>query len=106
MARTAFSPILQLIRRIHRDPRVEGSADQDLLRRFVDERDEVAFETLLRRHGAMVVDVCRGVLGNEADVEDAFQATFLILARRAESIRKGASLARKRLDANSPRRET
>ncbi len=93
MARKAFSPILQLIRRVHRDPRVEGSADQDLLRRFVDERDEAAFETLLRRHGAMVLDVCRGVLGNEADVEDAFQATFLILARRAESIRKGASLA-------------
>jgi RNA polymerase sigma factor (sigma-70 family) len=93
MARTASSLILQLIRRVHRDPRVEGSADQDLLRRFVGERDEAAFETLLRRHGAMVLDVCRGVLGNEADVEDAFQATFLILARRAESIRKGASLA-------------
>jgi RNA polymerase sigma factor (sigma-70 family) len=93
MARTAFSPILQLIRRIHPDPRVEGSADQDLLRRFVEKRDEVAFETVLRRHGAMVLDVCRGVLSNEADAEDAFQATFLILARRAESIRKGGSLA-------------
>jgi RNA polymerase sigma factor (sigma-70 family) len=93
MARTASSSIRQLIRRVHRDPRVEGSADQDLLRRFVDEWDEAAFETLLRRHGAMVLDVCRGVLGNEADVEDTFQATFLILARRAESIRKGASLA-------------
>jgi RNA polymerase sigma factor (sigma-70 family) len=93
MARTASSPILQLIRRVYRDPRVEGSADQDLLRRFLGERDEAAFEMLLQRHGAMVLDVCRGVLGNEADVEDAFQATFLILARRAESIRKGASLA-------------
>lgn len=93
MARTASNPILQFMRRAHRDPRVEGSADQDLLRRFVDERDEAAFETLLRRHGAMVLDVSRGVLGNEVDVEDAFQATFLILARRAESIRKGASLA-------------
>jgi RNA polymerase sigma factor (sigma-70 family) len=93
MARTAPSPILQLIRRVHRDPRAEGSADQDLLRRFVAKRDEAAFETLLRRHGAMVLDVCRGVLGNEADVEDAFQATFLTLARRAESIRQGAALA-------------
>jgi RNA polymerase sigma factor (sigma-70 family) len=93
MARTASSPILRLIRRVRRDPRVQGSADQDLLRRFVDERDEAAFEALLQRHGAMVLDVCRGVLGNEADVEDAFQATFLILTRRAESIRKRASLA-------------
>ncbi len=93
MARTAFSPILRLIRRVRRDPRGDGSADQDLLRRFVEERDEPAFETLLQRHGAMVLDVCRGVLGNEADVEDSFQATFLTLARRAESIRKRTSLA-------------
>jgi RNA polymerase sigma factor (sigma-70 family) len=93
MARTVSSPILQLIRRVCREPRGEGSADQALLRWFVAERNEAAFETLLRRHGAMVLDVCRGVLGNEADVEDAFQATFLILVRRAESIRKGASLA-------------
>src|SRR6266852_3397737 len=93
MARTAFSPILQFIRRIHRDPRMEGSADQELLRRFVDGRDEAAFETMLHRHGPMVLDVCRGVLGNEADAEDAFQATSLILARKAGSIRKAASLA-------------
>jgi RNA polymerase sigma factor (sigma-70 family) len=93
MAKTASSPILQLIRRVCGDPRGEGSPDQELLRRFLGERDEAAFETLLRRHGPMVLDVCRGVLGNEADAEDAFQATFLILARKAESIRKAASLA-------------
>src|SRR5690242_10797180 len=91
MASKASSSFLQLIRRVHRDPRMEASEDQDLLRRFVEERDEAAFETILRRHGAMVLDVCRGVLGNEADVEDAFQATFLILAHRAESIRKAAA---------------
>ena len=81
------SPILQLPCRVRRDPRAEGFADQTLLRQFVDERDGAAFETLLRRHGAMVLDVRRGELGNEADVEDAFQATFVILARRAASIR-------------------
>jgi RNA polymerase sigma factor (sigma-70 family) len=93
MAKTASSPILQLIRRVCGDPRGEGSPDQELLRRFLAEQDEAAFETLLRRHGPMVLDVCRGVLGNEADAEDAFQATFLVLAHKADSIRKAASLA-------------
>src|SRR5262249_5782754 len=93
MTRTASNPILQLIRRVTRDPQVQASPDQELLRRFLGERDEAASETLLRRHGPMVVDVCQGVLGKEADTEDAFQATFLILARQAESIRQGTSLA-------------
>jgi RNA polymerase sigma factor (sigma-70 family) len=92
MARTASSPILQLIRRVCEGPRVKDSPDQELLRRFLGGRDEAAFEALLRRHGPMVLDVCRGVLGNEADAEDAFQATFLVLARKAESVRKAASL--------------
>jgi RNA polymerase sigma factor (sigma-70 family) len=93
MAKTVSSPILQLIRRAYTDPRVTDSPDQGLLQRFLGERNEAAFEALLRRHGPMVLDVCRGVLGNDADAEDAFQATFLILARQAESIRKAASLA-------------
>jgi RNA polymerase sigma factor (sigma-70 family) len=93
MAKTASSPILQLIRRVSGDPRVKDSPDQELLRRFLGERDEAAFEALLRRHGPMVLDVCRSVLSNEADAEDAFQASFVVLARKAESIRKAASLA-------------
>jgi RNA polymerase sigma factor (sigma-70 family) len=93
MAKAASSPILQVIRRAFRDRRVEDSPDHELLRRFLSERDEAAFEALLRRHGPMILDVCRGVLGNEADAEDAFQATALVLARKAGAIRKTASLA-------------
>jgi RNA polymerase sigma factor (sigma-70 family) len=88
----ATSPILQLIRRVVEDHRVKQLTDQELLSRFRTERDEAAFHGLLRRHGSMVFDVCRNVLGNEADAEDAFQATFLILAQKAAAIRKQASV--------------
>jgi cytochrome c peroxidase len=86
------SPILQLIRRVALDQRVREMPDCDLLERFTDRRDESAFHMLLLRHGPMVWAVCRSVLGNEADAEDAFQATFLVFARRAGSIRKTASV--------------
>jgi RNA polymerase sigma factor (sigma-70 family) len=62
-------------------------SDRRLLERFADERDESAFAALMQRHGAMVLNVCRRALHNEADAEDACQATFLVLARQARSIR-------------------
>jgi RNA polymerase sigma factor (sigma-70 family) len=86
------SPLVQLIRRSFGDPVGRDATDRELLRRFLAERDAAAFETIVRRHGPMVHDVCRAVLGNEADAEDAFQATFLVLARTAGSIRKAGSL--------------
>lgn len=92
VVKTATSPILHLIRRAVEDRRLRELPDQELLGRFYAQQDEAAFQALLRRHGPMVLDVCGGVLGNEADAEDAFQATFLILARKAGSIRKMASL--------------
>ncbi len=92
MTKAAASPILHLIRRVVEDERVKVLPDQELLRRFSTERDEAAFAALLRRHGSMVLDICRNLLANEDDAEDAFQATFLVLAQRAWAIRKKSSV--------------
>ncbi|MBN9519083.1 sigma-70 family RNA polymerase sigma factor [bacterium] len=82
-----------LLRRIAADRRAAAAADHDLLRRFADGRDEAAFEAVVARHGAMVFEVCRGVLGGDTDAEDAFQATFVVLATRAGAVRRSESLA-------------
>jgi RNA polymerase sigma factor (sigma-70 family) len=67
-------------------------SDADLLGRFAEERDESAFEALLRRHGPLVWSVCRRVLADEHAAEDSFQATFLVLVRKARSVSKKASI--------------
>src|SRR5207253_9383536 len=71
----------------------EETSDRDLLERFIAQREEAAFVALLKRHGPMVLQVCRRIQGNEHDAEDVFQATFLLLARKAGSISKPDSLA-------------
>jgi RNA polymerase sigma factor (sigma-70 family) len=92
IAKPEARPILQFIRRVVEDPQVRELSDRDLLQRFHSQHDEAAFHTLLRRHGPMVLNVCGAVLGDGPDAEDAFQATFLVLAHKARSICKGASL--------------
>jgi RNA polymerase sigma factor (sigma-70 family) len=70
-----------------------GAPDADLLARFALDRDEAAFELLLRRHGPMVLGVCRRVLADPNDADDAFQAVFLVLARKAGSIARAEVVA-------------
>jgi DNA-directed RNA polymerase specialized sigma24 family protein len=69
-----------------------GPSDSELLARYVEKQDAAAFEMLLRRHAGQVIGVCRRLLGAGADADDAFQATFLLLSRKAGSIRKRASV--------------
>jgi RNA polymerase sigma factor (sigma-70 family) len=64
----------------------EGKTDGQLLEQFLLQRDETAFTTLVQRHGPMVLGVCRRILENATDAEDAFQATFLVLVRKASSL--------------------
>jgi RNA polymerase sigma factor (sigma-70 family) len=70
-----------------------GPPDAVLLRQFIEHRDEAAFATIVRRNGPMVMAVCRRLLHDQHDAEDAFQATFLILVRKAASITKRELLA-------------
>ena len=67
--------------------------DAQLLERFVSRRDEPAFAALMVRHGPMVLSLCRQMLRDKQEAEDAFQASFLVLARNAASIQKRPSLS-------------
>src|SRR5262249_22669587 len=67
-----------------------GLGDAELLRRFADTHDEASFNILVARHGPLVWAVCRGLLPNESDAEDAFQATFLALVQSARRVRTPA----------------
>jgi RNA polymerase sigma factor (sigma-70 family) len=84
----AHGPLNNMVRHIRRIIGLPGDVtDRALLARFAQHRDESAFRALVERHGPLVLGVCRRLLNNEHDAEDAFQATFLLLARKAGSVR-------------------
>src|SRR5262249_36018514 len=88
-----LTSLVRNLRKLFGAPPADVTTDGHLLERFVHQRDGEAFAELLRRHGPMVLGICRRVLRDEHDAEDAFQATFIILARKAGSVRGRTSLA-------------
>jgi RNA polymerase sigma factor (sigma-70 family) len=93
MASPLLGGVLRYIRTLAGGAGGGDQGDEELLGQFVVRRDEGAFASLLERHGPLVLGVCRQVLGDAHEAEDAFQATFLILARKAGSIRRQEALA-------------
>lgn len=91
MATGRFDPVLRYLREAAPCGNA-GLTDRQLLERFARRRDESAFAVLVRRHGPTVLGVCRRVLRHRHDAEDAFQATFLILARKAGTLRRPDAL--------------
>src|ERR1700758_116485 len=87
MASNGLHGFMRRLRRAALQQDGAGVPDGKLLDFYLAERDEASFKALLSRHGPMVLGVCRRILGNEADAEDAFQATFLVLATRGASVR-------------------
>src|SRR5262245_49885547 len=92
MATAQATLVLRHVRNLVAAEQSQRQPDRELLERFTAEGEERAFEMLVRRHGPLVLGVCRRVLGNWHDAEDAFQATFLVLARKAGAIAKQDSI--------------
>ena len=97
MTRRSSGAVVQQMHMLFTAGTCNGFSDRQLLKRFVARRDavaELAFTTLVERHGPMVLGVCRRILADSHNTEDAFQATFFVLVRRAGSIRVDGSLGR------------
>ena len=103
MSHAKSADLLRQVRTLFSVGVVAALSDAELQERFTDQRAaaedatlaaEAAFAALVARHGPMVLGVCRRALADQGDVEDAFQATFLVLVRRAHAVRVGDSLGR------------
>jgi RNA polymerase sigma factor (sigma-70 family) len=92
MARETVTHLLRYVHQLVGGRDVAEHRDSDLLERFVAQKDQAAFAVLVQRHGPLVLGVCRRVLANPHDADDAFQATFLVLARKAAEITRRDSL--------------
>ncbi len=88
-----LNTVLEHLRKVAAAENAKQLSDRQLVERFVATRDEAAFTVLVKRHSAMVQNVCWRVLLSDADADDACQATFMVLARKASSIRKKDSAA-------------
>jgi len=86
MARGASGDVIRQVGRLFGEGTLTGLTDSQLLDRFRSRRDEAAFEAIVARHGPMVLGVCRGVLRHAHDVDDAFQAAFLVLVKKSGTI--------------------
>jgi RNA polymerase sigma factor (sigma-70 family) len=93
MATAQLGTLLHHLHKLAGGPCAPHGTDRQLVDAFAARRDETAFATLVARHGPMVLRVCRRVLNHEHDAEDAFQATFLVLAKNIASIRRREALA-------------
>src|SRR5438105_1395353 len=93
MANRAAGIVLRHIRRLTATPFARQTTDDELLDRFVRRQDETAFAAVVERHGPMVLRVCRRVLQDRHAAEDAFQATFLVLVKKAGAIGRRELLA-------------